>query len=1042
MKKRFVTLVLALSLVLSLCSFGVVYADDFNKEYLTEMNFLKVLSLIEEDYDSTLVITKAEIADMILGTLYSEIDFSAMIPKGQAFKDVPVDHPYYSVITAAKDLGIVNGDGSSNFNPDKQINLSEGIAMLVNALGYTHHATQFGGFPSGYYQIAREIGMLKNVNLALTDTVNGGDAVRLLYNSLFANTVEAVSYGTDGISLRVNPDSTILNERFSVYEYVATVIDDGITAIEGESINDIERAVIRVNRTGEIIKAYAKDCDLKAYLGMRVKVFVRNNKEEGRYEFLYAVPYDDSAVTLNRKNIISFNDTLIEYDEDINTAKTEKIKLSSERPVIIFNGIRIVDKTLTELIPNDGFVKLIDNNGDSNYDVVIIYSFNYKDNVYNAPARNIIVDSVILDEDEEGISCSFNPMASIDLYEDDYIYSFVLSDNIKSLRDISKDMVVSVAEAPEKINGKTYYQLAVSDSLKEGILDFTEGDKSVYLSDTEYYDLSTSLTSIKGSVINTLKIGKSLKLWLDITGKAAYVETDEGGTKNYAYIVKAVGKNQGDEYVLVKFFTKDGKMLSLPLSEKAYVDGISMSGKSITDQLSAINDRPEAASSVAGAKLTGRPAIVTVSGDKIIKIDTDTPNENLSGGEISETYIQQSAIQYSRDDADSYDTLKAGFRSPRALPVRGTTKMVGSKFFITSNTVILSVPEIDTYGLNKLSDYRPFGHTTVYYGSNSYPLDLDMLENYINENDDENYKVLSPSNLASSYSMDVQGYDIDPDTGVAGLVVVRGRMDMLRSGNVPTATPMSVFLKTSEVYDTALEKTVTKVYYYENGDEKSATIDLDTCFYPYKALIKGCAAGDTPHNTAVTALKNGDVIRVIQSGGKITHIERVLRLKDIMADYTAAVTTFSKMVTVPYSNSVEGSKSTFPYDMPVIDKEDREYNSVESSNVVAMLYPVALKGNTIQIATAKEYDKSFESIDLTNYSSYSKLYYNTNQMVITVIDIPSDGGDIEIKNGTVNDIVTYEDAGKDIASTSIMVTKVVSHELTETFIINGYSNIK
>ena len=1050
--KRVISLILAFSLIFGLCSYPMVLADDFDKEYLTEMNFLKVLSLIEEDYDSTLVITKAEIAGMIIGTLYPEVDFSSMISKGNAFKDVPFEHPHYPVITAAKDLGIVNGDAEGSFNPDKQINLAEGIAMLINALGYTHHAAQLGGFPTGYYQIANEIGMLKNVNIGLYDTVNGGDAVRLIYNSLFANTVETVSISNKGVELRVNPNATILSDKFSIYEYIGTVIDDGITSIEGDSINDTERAVVRVNSTGSTIKAYVNGCDLKSYLGMRVKVFVKNNENEGRYEFIYAAPYKtDSVVTLNTKDIINVTDSYVEYDEDLSTSKSDKIKLSAERPVLVYNGVKIIDKTLEEIIPQDGFLKFIENNGDGNYDLVIIYSFNYQNGSFESYARNIVVDRVITDLDEEGIACLFNPSASVDLFEDEYIYSFVLNDSIKSLKDITEGMVVSVAEAPEKIDGKTYYQLAVSSSVKEDVLEYTEGNNRLYFGDNEYYDLSTSLTAIKASAFSSLKIGKNVKAWIDITGKIAYVKTEEGSSKNYAYIVKAVKKSQGDEYVLVKFYTKDGKMLSLPASEKVVVDGISMAGKSLNDVISAINERSSAAAILDGAEPTGRPAIVTVSNDKIIKIDTDTPNKNLTGGGISKTYEQQSVVQYYEEDAESFDTLKAAFRSPRALAPSGTNKTVGGKYFMTSDTVIINVPEIDTYALKTyMSDYRPYGFETGYLRGNDFQPNLEMIKYYENEKVDENYKVLKLSQMNSTYSMDTQAYDIDPDTGVAGLVVVRGRTDMYRSGNVSTSTPMSVFIKATEAYDVELEKTVTKIHYYENGVSKSATIDLETCYYPYKALILGCSDSETPHiyknddgvvvPITVNPLANGDIIRVIQSAGKVTHIERVRELSDFETNSIYGFVGFSRGVTVPYATSTSGSRSNFPFNTPIVDEDDNYCYG--TSNAIGTMYPLMIKGNVIQIACTQKYRTEFSSIDLDNWKTYTSLYSNTGKMDITVITIPENGGEVTVEKGSLNDIVTLKDADNDKTKASVIMSKMSGLELTETFVINGVENLR
>ena len=1050
--KRIITLLISFSMILSIASFGVVSANDFNSQFKSEMDFLKTIGMIETDYDSTLVITKAEFAGMVVNALYPEVDFTWNSGDKAIFNDVPENHAQYSKIRALKELGVVKGDGFNNFHPEKQITLSEAVAMLINALGYTYHADALGGYPTGYYFIAKEIGMLKGINISLESSLNGGYAVKLIYNSLFTNLVEMVSIDSNGVNLKVNPDKNILSERFSIFEYTGVVVDDGIVSIEGESIGDAERGAIKNMSTGDSIKAFLNDVSLSSYIGQKVKAYIRNNEAEGRYEFIHIIPYDDSKnITVNASDIIDATDDFVEYEADKASSKTEKIKLSSNKPVVLFNGVKIINKTVKELIPEDGYVSFIENTGDSVYDLVIIYSFNYLSGNFSSYARNIVVDSVITEEGEEGISCLFNPSASIDLNEDEYIYTFIINGQYKKLEDVKPGVVVSVAEAPEKIDGKTYYMLAVSDKVYEGSVSSIGGAGEVYVSDNDYYELSSSITTIKSSFINTLKTGLDVSIFVDITGKAAYVKTENASSKNYAYIVKTAKKNQGDEYIVVKFFTKEGKMLTLPVSEKVTIDGISMAGKSLDEVIAAINERPSVASQLPGADPTGRPAIVTVSNDKITKIDTDTPNANLSGGAISKTYEQQSVIQYYEEDADSYDTLKAAFRSPRALAPSGTNKTIGGKYFMTSNTVIINVPEIDTYALKTyMSDYRPYGFETAYLRGNDFQPNLEMIKYYEAENEDENYKILKLSQMTSTYSMDTQAYDIDPDTGVAGLVIVRGRTDMYRSGTVSNSTPMSVFIKVSEAYDEELEKKVTKIHYYENGTAKSATIDLDSCYYPYKALILGCTDADTPHvykddngnvvPVTVNPLANGDIIRVIQSAGKITHIERVRELSDFKTNSIYGFVGFSRGVTVPYATSTSGSRSNFPFNTPIVDEDDNYCYG--TSNAIGTMYPIMIKGNVLQVACTQKYRTEFSSIDLDDWKTYTSPYSNTGNMDITVITIPEDGGEVTIEKGTVNDIITLNDVDNDKTKASVLMAKMSGLELTETFVINGIENLR
>ena len=47
------------------------------------------------------------------------------------FKDVPQNHWAYQYIKKLKELGIVSGDGASNFNPDKPATKAEVATMIA-----------------------------------------------------------------------------------------------------------------------------------------------------------------------------------------------------------------------------------------------------------------------------------------------------------------------------------------------------------------------------------------------------------------------------------------------------------------------------------------------------------------------------------------------------------------------------------------------------------------------------------------------------------------------------------------------------------------------------------------------------------------------------------------------------------------------------------------------------------------------------------------------------------------------------------------------
>jgi len=442
MKKRLLSCILVLSMLLSMASYAVIAEDAATEEvveatpkYEVEIGFLKTIGLLDGDFVWNSNITKAQLAKLIAKAMHPDLDFTDILASGQAFNDVYAAHEYYSYVKACKDLGIVKGDFENNFYPDNQVTAIEVMTMMVNALGYTPYAEAFGGYPTGYYQVASSTGISKGVALASSEPATGEVVAKIIYNALFADIVMMGAISNGSIEIEVNKGKNILSERLGIYEYDAVVVDNGVGALYGTSVADSEIAVIKDEKTGKNITAYVCDTNVSEYLGYRVKAFVRNNPDTGRNEFVYVAPHANyETITINAKYIFNVTSDYAEYDEDTYTSDYEKLALGGVTPLILVNGARITDipnqttePLLKQVMPTDGLVTFIDNTGDNIYDVVSILSFNYFAGSFKSDARNIVVDTVEADEEEGeySISCSYNPSQSLELSKDVAGFSFV-----------------------------------------------------------------------------------------------------------------------------------------------------------------------------------------------------------------------------------------------------------------------------------------------------------------------------------------------------------------------------------------------------------------------------------------------------------------------------------------------------------------------------------------------------------------------------------------------------------------------------------------
>lgn len=567
--KKLLSLLIIFTMLISLIPSVYATEDEAKVSEFSEADFLKEIGIVEDDFDTTAVITRGEMAKLVIEAFYKDADF--FVNEGNfVFADVAPDYPYYGYIKACKDLKILNGDGANMFHPDNNVSAIEMLTVMINTLGYTVYADAKGGWPTGYYNVARETGISKGVDLGETK-ISNGIAARIIYNALFADTVDLTSISKDGIEVSVNNNKNFLSDRLGIYEYDAVVVDNGYSSIYGNSVEDGQRVVFEEYSTKSLITAFSNGHNVYDYLGIRVKAFIRNNKESGRYELIYIAPHKNiEIVTLNAGKIINSTSDYIEYDEDENNTDTEKYNFEVITPKIMYNGAVVTDVILDDILPEEGFVKLIDNDDNNRFDIIDITSFNYSSGNYKSTSRNIVVDKVTTEEGNERIYSLFNPQVSLELNNDEAIYIFKMNDKINSLSDILALDVVSVAECPTKVNGKTLYYLIVTRETVSGTVNGKSGNE-IFFEDGSAYELSDSITDIKSSYISLIEYA-TCKLYLNASGKVVYT-VGAVKPKNFAYLVNAVKRTSPNDVVYIKMFTAAGTMENLELNPTVKIDG-------------------------------------------------------------------------------------------------------------------------------------------------------------------------------------------------------------------------------------------------------------------------------------------------------------------------------------------------------------------------------------------------------------------------------------------------------------------------------------
>ena len=162
-KISFLMAVLMLMSVLVTSAAPVSFDDTKGKSYETAVELLASLGIVKGKTDTSYApeenITRAEMATIILRTMNMEEGAKG----NDTFEDVTPAHWAYDNISAAYQLGIINGVSATSFAPDSNVSYEQAVKMIISALGYSLQAESQGGYPVGYLAKAAHLDIIKGV---------------------------------------------------------------------------------------------------------------------------------------------------------------------------------------------------------------------------------------------------------------------------------------------------------------------------------------------------------------------------------------------------------------------------------------------------------------------------------------------------------------------------------------------------------------------------------------------------------------------------------------------------------------------------------------------------------------------------------------------------------------------------------------------------------------------------------------------------------------------------------------------------------------
>lgn len=454
----------------------------------------------------------------------------------QYFEDISLHHYGAGYIQDLASKGIINGYEDKIFKPEEKITYEEASIIIVKAIGHTAYADLTG---KSHYAYAKDIGILDGLHIGLNDELRRSDAAHMLYNMMFIK-VPGVVFSSQIVGSMETGEEFI--RGVMGLDYVDGVID----AIGGVSLYDKEVSDHIVSIVGV---AYDTKCDFDdTHLGYKARAYI----DPGNYDSLicYTAKKTD-VVELWSHDIIDYSSNTYKYISE--TGKEKKVTIEAD---FDFVCNKYYCQDMTKMIPNYGKVKMIDNDRNGKYDVVIVTDM-----------QSLVVDKVIgeneivfknKDSGNKNIAINLKDYDSVSIYN---------SEGYEAKQSaIRSGVVLTIVR-----NDKGVIDIYVSDKTFSGKVEESGTDDGVrYVKIDEYkYDLIDDCYcgSWNGN------IGVKVVLKFDRYDKVASVECSYASGWQYGYIMKIYKvDDEFGERVLLKLLTESGVIEKLALREKVSID--------------------------------------------------------------------------------------------------------------------------------------------------------------------------------------------------------------------------------------------------------------------------------------------------------------------------------------------------------------------------------------------------------------------------------------------------------------------------------------
>lgn len=708
LKSKILSLILALSMVLSMSAFALEFPDVTSENKNAEaIDVLSSLGIIRGYDDGTYKpekeVTRAEMTSLLLRMLALSVISST--PVETVFTDVDPANWAAQDIKTATDNGYVKGYGEGLFGPDDNVTVEQAVKMIVEALGYGHDIVLGEGdnWAVNYMGKAREIRLLEGVTTGQKEKAPRGVVAQLLYNALEIDLMKPIT-GSEN-KYEINRGKTFLSENLKIRKIEGMIVANPSTSLAGSTSAVLADEVVLKSGVEEIRLKVGNFEKAKGMLGMNVVVYEVDdeNKENRVIQHIMNKSASVTTLTIAAEDIVNANGTNITYYKDGNESREYNAKIATN-PVVIYNGKDVaysyaVANNLFK--PTMGSVELTDSG--SGYDLVKINEY-----------ENIIVNTVDSSNYKIlAVAPAAYKTAGYNLPINDIDYSITIKkgEADSTFSAIRKNQVLSVKKSIG--TDPTIIEVLISDETVTGQITGIDDDK--YTINNKQYKLAPSLKNdpnLQSDIVSKIVYGASAKFYLDAFGQIAYADFSASTTESnykYAYIIDAMVSKKADDAVIMQVYDGSSKRITtLTLSDKVMIDGSSESdGAAIIAALAASAKNTNYDLQAEGTFVNDAdPTKATKS--QLIRYQTNSSGKVNEIGTIGKSIKAEITYNASNYTAGAGATYTSGTRT-FAID-RSTTVNIGTKtklFFVPADRTEEDFYSLKTYsGLQNSKKYQ------------------------------------------------------------------------------------------------------------------------------------------------------------------------------------------------------------------------------------------------------------------------------------------------------------------------------------------------